>query len=87
MVRAHGLAGVGRQFHHLLTWDSESGRDAETSDRRGALRITITGTFEMQRPDPDDMTPLREIRAAMAIDGTTDPVAEERIECDGHEDE
>lgn len=76
-------------FHawdHLISWTAEAGRDAQSQTRRGVVRITVTGDFPQGMPDPDDLTPLREIRATAGIDGTTDPGFETRVKCDGSDD-
>jgi hypothetical protein len=74
-------------WRRQTSWDIDSGRDGESEVRRGIVRITIAGDWQQDPPDPSDMTPLREIRAAMAIDGSEEPAAETRLECDGAEDE
>ncbi len=76
-----------RSWDHLLSWDTESGRDAESDKRRGVLKITITGDFAQLSPDPDDMAPLREIRASLGLDGTNQPTdPETRVQCAGDEE-
>lgn len=75
-------------WEEIKSWASECGRDGEYEVRRGILRIVVVGTWRQEPPDPSDMTPLREIRMQMAMDGSADnPVAERRVECDGAEDE
>ena len=72
-----------RAWDHLLSWNSEAGRDAQSQTRRGVVKLTLAGDFAQGMPEPDDLTPLREIRATAGLDGTTDPGFETRIECAG----
>ncbi len=76
-----------RAWDHLLSWNSEAGRDAQSQTRRGVVKLTLTGDFAQGMPEPDDLTPLREIRATAGLDGTTEPGFETRVRCDGADDE
>jgi len=77
-----------RSWDHLSGWAVEAGRDATADRRRGVVKITITGDYAQCAPDPDDLTPLREIRAQAGLDGTVhDDDPETHVRCDGADDE
>lgn len=82
-----------RLWDHPKSWKSEFALDAKSERRRGVLSILIEGDFGQYSPEPDDLTPLHEIRAAVGIDGhvdgegNPDPKVETRVPCDGAPEE